>query len=105
MSLHKPDRTSGAVLDALIATLQSRCAADPEQSYTARLLAAGTPHCVRKFGEEAVETMIAGLSESDERLVEESADLIYHWLALLLSREIDPEAVFACLERRSGGER
>ena len=61
----------------------------PAGSYVANLLAAGTAACARKVGEEAVETTVAALSEPDERLVAEVADLWFHTLVLLAARGLD----------------
>jgi len=69
--------------------LEQRKLADPKDSYTARLLAAGPGRVARKLGEEAAETIIAGIAasfgESKQALVEESADLLYHLLVFLLA--------------------
>ncbi len=73
----------------------------PEGSYTARLLDEGTAACARKVGEEAVEVVTAALAESDERLVEEAADLVYHLYVLLASRGVDLAAVEDELAGRS----
>ena len=72
----------------------------PEGSYVARLLDAGPAACARKVGEEGVEAALAGAGESDERLVEELADLWFHSYVLLAARGLDPEAVERELERR-----
>src|SRR5215212_7912319 len=61
---------------ALWRTVAERAATRPEGSYTAELLNEGTAACARKVGEEAVEVVTAALAESDERLVEEAADLV-----------------------------
>ena len=76
-------------------------ASDPPGSYTAELLDAGTGACARKVGEEAVELAVAALDESDERVVEEAADLIYHLYVLLASRGIDLARVEDELNRRT----
>ena len=65
----------------------------PEGSYTTKLLEEGTAAVARKVGEEAIEVVTASLAESDERLVSESADLIYHLYVLLVSRGLDIAAV------------
>lgn len=70
------------------------------ESYTARLLAAGEDEILKKIGEEAVEVVLAGKAQGDERLIEEVADLTYHTLVLLASRGLTPSAVSAELERR-----
>lgn len=84
--------------------LEERKHADPEDSYTARLLEAGPARVARKLGEEAAETIIAGIAasygESKQALVEESADLLYHLLVFLLASEVDLADVIGELERR-----
>jgi phosphoribosyl-AMP cyclohydrolase / phosphoribosyl-ATP pyrophosphohydrolase len=74
---------------ALWRTITQRAADRPDGSYTARLLNAGVGACARKVGEEAVEVTVAALQETDDRLVEEAADLVYHLYVLLASRGID----------------
>lgn len=69
-------------------------------SYVATILEAGTPLAARKVGEEAVEVLVAALSEDDERVVSEAADLWFHTLLLLRSRGLDPAAVEDELRRR-----
>jgi phosphoribosyl-ATP pyrophosphohydrolase len=71
-----------------------------EGSYTAGLFREGLPKISRKVGEEAVETIIAALEESDERTVSEAADLIYHTLVLLAARGLGLADVESELERR-----
>lgn len=84
--------------------LEERKHADPEDSYTARLLEAGPARVARKLGEEAAETIIAGIAasygESKQALVEESADLLYHLLVFLVASEVDLADVIGELERR-----
>jgi phosphoribosyl-ATP pyrophosphohydrolase/phosphoribosyl-AMP cyclohydrolase len=82
-------------------TIAERAEKRPEGSYTTKLLNEGTPACAQKVGEEAVEVVRAALVESDERLVEESADLIYHLYVLLASRGVDVAAVEDELARRA----
>jgi phosphoribosyl-ATP pyrophosphohydrolase/phosphoribosyl-AMP cyclohydrolase len=72
----------------------------PEGSYVARLLDAGPAACARKVGEEGVEVALAGAGETDERLVEELADLWFHSYVLLAARGLDPAQVEAALQRR-----
>ena len=72
----------------------------PEGSYVARLLDEGPAAAARKVGEEGVEAALAGASESDERLVEELADLWFHSYVLLAARGLDPDDVEAELRRR-----
>ncbi len=71
-----------------------------ESSYVASSLSKGTAFVARKVGEEAVETAVAALAESDERLVSEAADLWFHLLLLLRSRGLDPAALEDELRRR-----
>jgi phosphoribosyl-ATP pyrophosphohydrolase/phosphoribosyl-AMP cyclohydrolase len=72
----------------------------PEGSYVTTLLADGPKAAAQKVGEEGVEVALAGVSESDDRLVEELADLWYHTYVLLAARGLDPNAVEAELRRR-----
>lgn len=90
------------VLVQLAATINARRTAPADQSYTRQLLDAGPSRCAKKLGEEAVETVIAGASESDDALKQEAADLIYHLLVLLESRGVAVADVLAVLEQRSG---
>jgi phosphoribosyl-ATP pyrophosphohydrolase len=92
----------GSILDRLYATLTDRRGADPSLSYTAKLLAEGTPKIARKLGEEAVETMCAALTEGPAALVGESADLLYHLLVLWQDRGVAPAEVWRALEARMG---
>jgi phosphoribosyl-AMP cyclohydrolase / phosphoribosyl-ATP pyrophosphohydrolase len=73
---------------------------ESEGSYVNSLLTAGTPLIARKVGEEGVELAVAALSETDERVVSEAADLWFHMLVLLASRGLDPSAIEDELRRR-----
>jgi phosphoribosyl-ATP pyrophosphohydrolase/phosphoribosyl-AMP cyclohydrolase len=86
---------------ALWRTISDRALNRPEGSYTTKLLGEGVPAVARKVGEEAVEVVTAALSESDERVVSESADLIYHLYVLLAARGLDVAAVDDELRRRA----
>jgi phosphoribosyl-ATP pyrophosphohydrolase/phosphoribosyl-AMP cyclohydrolase len=86
---------------ALWRTISERAKERPEGSYTAKLLDEGVPAVARKVGEEAVEVVTAALAESDERLVSEAADLVYHLYVLLASRGVDLAAVEDELVARS----
>jgi phosphoribosyl-AMP cyclohydrolase / phosphoribosyl-ATP pyrophosphohydrolase len=92
-------------LGRLEAVIAARWQGQPEGSYTAKLFKAGTAHIAQKVGEEAVETVVASLSQSKERLVEESADLLYHLLVLWRNRDVTLEEVMGELDRRAGGIR
>ena len=76
------------VLDELFAVILDRKASPTPGSYTAKLLADGD-EVLKKVGEEAIEVVLAGKGQSDQRLVEESADLLYHLLVLLASAWVD----------------
>ena len=72
----------------LQAILQQRKANPHSNSYTARLLQAGEDEIVKKIGEEAVEVILAAKGQGNQRVIEETADLIYHTLVLLVSRDL-----------------
>ncbi len=93
---------SDDVLTRLAATIRERRSSDTGTSYTRQLLDGGPERCARKLGEEAVETVIAGIGRGGEELKSEAADLIYHLLVLLESRSIAWEDVLATLEQRMG---
>jgi phosphoribosyl-ATP pyrophosphohydrolase len=93
---------SSDVLLQLAATIKSRRQAASDSSYTRQLLDAGPARCAKKLGEEAVETVIAALQESDEALKGEAADLLYHLLVLLEARGVAIEDVLTVLEGRVG---
>jgi phosphoribosyl-ATP pyrophosphohydrolase len=88
----------------LQAVLQQRKANPTTDSYTAQLLALGEDEIVKKIGEEAVEVILAAKGQGNERVVEETADLIYHLLVLLISRELTWADVTAELARRHEGK-
>ena len=88
---------------ALWRTISERARERPAGSYTTELLEAGVGACARKVGEEAVELSVAALDESDERVVEEAADLVYHLYVLLAARGLDVAAVEDELARRAAG--
>ena len=71
-----------------------------EGSYTRQLLEAGEDEMAKKIGEEAVEVIIAAKGQGEQRIIEETADLIYHVLVLLASRGIRPDLVMLELEKR-----
>jgi len=82
-------------------TIAERAQERPAGSYTTELLEAGVGACARKVGEEAVELSVAALDESDERVVEEAADLVYHLYVLLAARGLDVSQVEDELARRA----
>lgn len=87
-------------MDELFATIEARKRQQPEGSYVAGLLNAGPQRVAKKVAEEGGEVAIAAVSESDERVVSEVADLWFHSLILLASRNLTPADVWAELERR-----
>ena len=92
--------TSIAFLAKLEAVVAQRATEKPDASYTAKLLAKGINKVAQKVGEEGVETALAGVNESEQKVVEESADLLFHLLVLLQARKVPLSAVVTELERR-----
>ena len=84
--------------------IEERDQTRPEGSYTARLLTKGSNEVLKKIGEEAVEVALAARSESDERLAEEAADLVYHLLVALGQRRVGFERVLETLRARREGK-
>ena len=89
-------------LERLAEVIESRKGADPEGSYVARLYAGGREAILRKVGEEALETVLAGCGGNREALVRETADLWFHTLVMLAHEALGPQDVLAELERRFG---
>ncbi len=87
------------IFDELFGVIQERKANPSPGSYTAKLLAGGD-EILKKVGEEAIEVVLAGKGQSDTRLIEESADLLYHLLVLLASRDLTLDEVRAELASR-----
>lgn len=90
------------ILARLAATIEARKGADPETSWTARLLAKGPEKTAEKFGEEAVEAVIEAVKGDRERLTAEAADVLYHLLVMLAARDVTLDDVLAELSRREG---
>src|SRR3954454_8258052 len=90
------------VLPRLAAIIKARRAESASGSYTRQLLDAGPERCARKLGEEAIETIMAALSQDAAALQNEAADLIYHLLVLLESRDVALADVLDVLEGRMG---
>jgi phosphoribosyl-ATP pyrophosphohydrolase len=91
-----------SVLQRLYDTIASRKTADPNSSYTAKLLHQGRTMIAKKMGEEAVETAIAAVAKDGDAVVSESADLIYHLLVLWVDCGIEPAEVWKKLAAREG---
>ncbi|MEO8243842.1 MAG: phosphoribosyl-ATP diphosphatase [bacterium] len=89
-------------LTRLAATIAARKDADPETSWTAKLLAKGPEKCAEKFGEEAVEAIIEAVKGDRAKLTAEAADVLYHLLVMLAARDVTLDEVLAELERREG---
>ncbi|MGP6088055.1 phosphoribosyl-ATP diphosphatase [Antarctobacter jejuensis] len=84
-------------LEQIVAT---RAAASPDESWTAKLLAKGPEKCAEKFGEEAVEAIIEAVKNDREKLTSEAADVLFHLLVMLKSRDVPLADVMAELARR-----
>lgn len=89
------------VLADLVDTIEKRSPENAGNSYTALLLSQGTEKCAKKFGEEAIEAVLASLDDDPNHLVAEAADVFYHLLVLLKSRNIDLHTVMGELDRRT----
>ena len=89
-------------LDTLEATIRARRTGDPDASYVARLTARGRGKIAQKLGEEAVETVIAAMSNEREEVVKEAADLVFHLAVLLADMGLGLDDVRAELARREG---
>jgi len=90
------------VLEQLFETIKSRYGDNPDTSYTAKLFSEGRGEIARKVGEEATETIVASLDETEEKVVRESADLLYHLLVLWADTGVEPKHVWTELARRQG---
>ncbi len=90
------------VLARLFATIEARAGADAGVSHTAALLMRGAGKCAEKFGEEAVEAIVAAASGDRDGLVHEAADTLYHLQVMLRAAGVSWDAVLAELERREG---
>jgi phosphoribosyl-ATP pyrophosphohydrolase len=89
-------------IDRLAETIAARKGADPESSWTAKLLSKGPEKCAEKFGEEAVEAIIEAVKGDREKLTSEAADVLYHLLVMLAARDVTLADVLAELARREG---
>ena len=87
------------ILNDLYATILDRKANPKPGSYTTSLFTTGTDEIVKKVGEEAIEVILAATTQSDQRVIEESADLLYHLWVLLALRGVTPAQVEAELDR------
>ncbi|SMX49581.1 phosphoribosyl-ATP diphosphatase [Maliponia aquimaris] len=88
-------------LEELETIVAARAAASPDESWTAKLLAKGPEKAAEKFGEEAIEAIIEAVKNDREKLVSEVADVLFHLLVMLRSREVTVAEVMAELDRRT----
>ena len=88
-------------LEDLVKTINARAEADPSESWTAKLLSQGPEKCAEKFGEEAIEAIIEAVKGDNEALISEAADVIFHYLIMLKSRNIKFEDVMKELKNRT----
>jgi phosphoribosyl-ATP pyrophosphohydrolase len=91
-----------SALERLAATIAARKGADPESSWTARLLAKGPEKCAEKFGEEAIEAVIEAVKGDRARLTSEAADVLYHLLVMCAAHDVTLAEIEAELARREG---
>ena len=91
---------SGDVLAGLVETIRARRSASGDTSYTRQLLDRGVEKCAKKFGEEAIEAVIAATAQGDDALCNEAADVIYHLLVMLEARNVDFADVLRVLDKR-----
>ncbi|MEJ1967910.1 MAG: phosphoribosyl-ATP diphosphatase [Rhizomicrobium sp.] len=94
------EKKEAHAVDRLFATIAARKGGDPSNSYTALLLKEGPAKCAKKFGEEAVEVVLAAVSEDKHALAAESADVLYHLLVVWAACGVTPEDVYAALKAR-----
>lgn len=88
-------------LNDLAQTIMARKSADPDSSWTARLLAKGPEKCAEKFGEEAIEAIIEAAKGDRDRLTSEAADVLYHLLVMCAAHDITLQDIEAELDQRS----
>ena len=91
-----------SLLHDLETTILSRKGADPDSSWTAKLLAKGPEKCAEKFGEESIEAIIEAIKDDKAKLASEGADVLYHFLVMLAARDVTLDDVLAILAKRQG---
>jgi phosphoribosyl-ATP pyrophosphohydrolase len=89
-------------LKTLAATIATRKGANPESSWTAKLLSSGPEKCAQKFGEEAIEAIVEAIKGDKAKLTSEAADVMYHLLVMLAAHDITLDDVEAELAKREG---
>ena len=90
------------ILERLDLTIQGKTTESPNKSHTAKLLKKGTEKCAEKFGEEAIELIVASVKKKKKEIVGEAADTLYHMLVLLRSKNISIDEVLTELASREG---
>ena len=88
------------ILDELWLIIEEKSVGDDESSYTKTMLNKDINYVARKMGEEAIETIVAAIGQTKKDTVNESADLIYHWLLLMKKLDIKPEESYQELKNR-----
>jgi phosphoribosyl-ATP pyrophosphohydrolase len=88
------------ILDELWLIIEEKSVGDDESSYTKTMLNKDINYVARKMGEEAIETIVAAIGQTKKDTVNESADLIYHWLLLMKKLDIKPEEIYKELKNR-----
>ncbi len=88
-------------LEDLIKIIDTRATADPSESWTAELLSQGPEKCAEKFGEESLEAIIEAVKGNNKELISEAADVLFHYLVMLKSRNIKFTDVLNELENRT----
>tara|TARA_B100000795_G_C22668298_1_gene386895 strand:+ start:499 stop:795 length:297 start_codon:yes stop_codon:yes gene_type:complete len=88
------------ILDDLWRVIEERSSSPDSDSYTKTMLEKDANTLARKMGEEAIETIVAALGQSRSDVINESADLLFHWLLLIKKLEISPDEVYEELTRR-----
>ena len=90
------------ILERLDLTIQRKITESPNKSHTAKLLKKGTEKCAEKFGEEAIELIVASVKKKKKEIIGEAADTLYHMLVLLRSKNISINEVLSELASREG---
>ena len=90
------------ILERLDLTIQGKTIESPNKSHTAKLLKKGTEKCAEKFGEEAIELIVASVKKKEKEIIGEAADTLYHMFVLLRSKNISINEVLTELASREG---
>ena len=91
-----------SILHDLETIIAARKSAEPDSSWTAKLLAKGPEKCAEKFGEESIEAIIEAIKDDKAKLASEGADVLYHFLVMLAARDVRLDDVLAILAERQG---